>query len=114
MVDAINTVTKSIDEADLSQTQYLQKVRETNREIEKSARDAISNLNSEAEFYKDILAYEELYDDNGNLNDAGKATMQLSIHLYFQLIIVKIPIQTVTKRKNKRKKPLKLLINLPI
>lgn len=79
MVDAINTVTKSIDEADLSQTQYLQKVRETNREIEKSARDAISNLNSEAEFYKDILAYEELYDDNGNLNDAGKATMQLSM-----------------------------------
>lgn len=79
MIDAINTVTKSIDEADLSQTQYLQKVRETNREIEKSARDAISNLNSEAEFYKDILAYEELYDDNGNLNDAGKATMQLSM-----------------------------------
>lgn len=79
MVDAINTVTKSIDEAALSQTQYLQKVRETNREIEKSARDAISNLNSEAEFYKDILAYEELYDDNGNLNDAGKATMQLSM-----------------------------------
>ena len=79
MIDAINTVTKSIDEADLSQTQYFQKVRETNREIEKSARDAISNLNSEAEFYKDILAYEELYDDNGNLNDAGKATMQLSM-----------------------------------
>lgn len=79
MVDAINTVTKSIDEVALSQTQYLQKVRETNREIEKSARDAISNLNSEAEFYKDILAYEELYDDNGNLNDAGKATMQLSM-----------------------------------
>ena len=79
MIDAINTVTKSIDEAALSQAQYLQKVRETNREIEKSARDAISNLNSEAEFYKDILAYEELYDDNGNLNDAGKATMQLSM-----------------------------------
>lgn len=79
MIDAINTVTKSIDEATLSQTQYLQKVRETNREIEKSARDAISNLNDEAEFYKDILAYEELYDDNGNLNDAGKATMQLSM-----------------------------------
>lgn len=79
MIDAINTVTKSIDEAALSQAQYLQKVRETNREIEKSARDAISNLNDEAEFYKDILAYEELYDDNGNLNDAGKATMQLSM-----------------------------------
>ena len=36
-------------------------------------------MNDEAEFYKDILAYEELYDDNGNLNDAGKATMQLSM-----------------------------------
>lgn len=67
MVDAINTVTKAIDEATLSQVQYLQKVRETNREIEKSARDAISNLNDEAEFYKDILAHEDLYDDNGNL-----------------------------------------------
>lgn len=79
MVNVIANVKKNIDAATLSQAQYLQKVRETNREIEKSARDAISNLNSEAEFYKDILAYEELYDDNGNLNDAGKATMQLSM-----------------------------------
>lgn len=79
MVNVIANVKKNIDAATLSQAQYLQKVRETNREIEKSARDAISNLNSEAEFYKDILVYEELYDDNGNLNDAGKATMQLSM-----------------------------------
>lgn len=79
MVNVIANVKKNIDAATLSQAQYLQKVRETNREIEKSARDAISNLNDEAEFYKDILAYEELYDDNGNLNDAGKATMQLSM-----------------------------------
>lgn len=79
MVDAISSVEKNIDAATLSQEQFLQKVRETNAELKEHARTAISDLNDEAEFYQDILSYRDAYDDNGNMTDAGKSRLGLSM-----------------------------------
>lgn len=79
MVDAISSVEKNIDAATLSQEQFLQKVRETNAELKEHARTAISDLNDEAEFYQDILSYKDAYDDNGNMTDAGKSRLGLSL-----------------------------------
>lgn len=79
MVDAISSVEKNIDAATLSQEQFLQKVRETNAELKEHARTAISDLNDEAEFYQDILSYKDAYDDNGNMTDAGKSRLGLSM-----------------------------------
>lgn len=79
MVDAISSVEKNIDASTLSQEQFLQKVRETNAELKEHARTAISDLNDEAEFYQDILSYKDAYDDNGNMTDAGKSRLGLSL-----------------------------------
>ena len=79
MVDAIAEVKKNIESATLSTEQYLQKVRETHFEVSQHARDAISALNDEADFYKEILGYKKMYDKAGNLTDEGKSTMGLSL-----------------------------------
>lgn len=79
MVDTIASVKKNIDDATLSQAQFLQKVRETNEELKEHARTAISDLNDEAEFYQDILSYKDAYDDNGNMTKEGKSRLALSM-----------------------------------
>ncbi len=79
MIDVIANVKKNIDDATLSQAQFLQKVRETNEELKEHARTAISDLNDEADFYQDILSYKDAYDDNGNMTKEGKSRFTLSM-----------------------------------
>ncbi|MBU5479355.1 hypothetical protein KQI69_09070 [Eubacterium sp. MSJ-13] len=57
----------------------MQKIRETNEELREHARTAISDLNDEAEFWKEILNYKDAYDDNGNMTENGKSRLALSM-----------------------------------
>ena len=79
MVDAIQEVKEKIDDATVSEEEYLQKVRETHFDMLQHSRNAISTLNDEADFYKDILAYQDMFDENGNTTDAGKTTLALDL-----------------------------------
>ena len=79
-----------IDEASQSIVEINGEIQDLNNQIRQlkwdefdDARDSVSQLNDEAEFYIDVLSRgDSLFDDNGNIGSAGLATMGLHIQEY--------------------------------
>lgn len=79
-----------IDEASQSIVEINGEILDLNNQIRQlkwdefdDARDSVSQLNDEAEFYIDVLSRgDSLFDDNGNIGSAGLATMGLHIQEY--------------------------------
>lgn len=79
-IQSINDAYDAYEQAQISAEQYRQKAIQANWEIADSARQAIDNLNSEAETYKNIFGYQDMYDKDGKLTDAGTATFALDVY----------------------------------
>lgn len=79
-----------IDDAQQSIVETSGKIQELNNQLRQlkwdefdDARDSVSQLNDEAEFFIDVLSRgDDLFGDNGDISDAGMATMGLRIQEY--------------------------------
>lgn len=79
-----------IDETSQSIVEINGEIQDLNQQIRQlkwdefdDARDSVSQLNDEAEFYIDVLSRgDSLFDDKGNIGSAGLATMGLHIQEY--------------------------------
>lgn len=79
-----------IDETSQSIVEINGEIQDLNKQIRQlkwdefdDARDSVSQLNDEAEFYIDVLSRgDSLFDDKGNIGSAGLATMGLHIQEY--------------------------------
>ena len=78
MNKAIQEAKESVDDYNVSLEETKQKALEADRAIRQSARDRISMIADEAEFYKTIAGYQDQYDKNGNITDAGKVTLTMN------------------------------------
>lgn len=79
-----------IDDAQQSIVETSGKIQELNNQLRQlkwdefdDARDSVSQLNDEAEFFIDVLSRgDDLFSDNGDISDTGMATMGLRIQEY--------------------------------
>lgn len=79
-IQIINDASDAYEQAQINAEQYKQKAIEANWAIADSAKQAIDHLNSEAEAYKSIFGYKDMYDKDGRLTDAGTATFALNVY----------------------------------
>lgn len=77
MQQSINSVKEAIQEATLSLEEYAKAMRELDWEYFDFMQDRISALNDEADFLIDLMSNEDLFDDKGNMTDAGLAVAGL-------------------------------------
>ena len=82
MREAIDDVKESIGEANLQLLKYETSMRELDWSYFDYTRDRVSKLNEEAEFLIDLLSSNNLYQDNGQLNGEGLATLGLRVQNY--------------------------------
>jgi len=80
IIKAINSEADAWEQDRISAEKYKQQAIEAHWEIADSAKQAIDYLNDEAETYKSILGYSDMYDKNGVLTDAGTATFALDVY----------------------------------
>lgn len=71
MQESINSVKEAIQEAELSLKEFEKAMRELDWEYFDFMQDRISALNDEADFLIDLMSNEDLFDDKGNMTDAG-------------------------------------------
>jgi len=76
----INDISDAFEQAGISAEKYKQQVIEADWAIADSAQQAIDYLNDEAETYKTIFGYKDMYDKNGALTEAGTATFALDVY----------------------------------
>lgn len=76
-VAAIDEVSLSLKEATTQMEEYANSIREIDWSIFDMIQKRISNITSEADFLIDLMSNKQLYQDNGQLTDEGKATMGL-------------------------------------
>ena len=72
----------AIDDAEMSILKYANSIRQTEWDYFDYAQDRVSQLTSEAKFLQDLIDGEDMYDSNGNLSDAGTASIGLSAEKY--------------------------------
>lgn len=77
MQTTINDVKESIDEANVSLAEYAKTMRELEWSYFDYAQDRISQITQEADFLINLMSNSDLYDDKGQLNNTGMATMGL-------------------------------------
>lgn len=77
MVNAIDEVTLSIEQANTAIIEYGNSIREIEWEIFDLLQDKISQLTTESEFLINLMSNDNLYDDKGQLTNSGIATMGL-------------------------------------
>ncbi len=82
MQSAIDDVTSSIFDAKKSLVEYNNAIRQINWDAFDRARNDVSNLIDETQFLVDLLKDEDITDDNGNMNDNGKAAQALIAQKY--------------------------------
>lgn len=82
MVDAINSVDNEIEKSQIDIVEYGNKIRELEWGYFDYARDRVSMLNKEANFLIDLLKGGNLYEESGQLNSAGLASMGLYTQNY--------------------------------
>ena len=75
MVASIDEVTLAIAESNTQLIEYQQTIQQLSWEAFDLLQEKISAVTEETEFMIDLLASDKLYDDNGQLTDAGMATM---------------------------------------
>lgn len=77
MQTAINKVTESLQEAEVEVAKLNNEIRQVNWDNFDFLEDRISRVSSEADFLIDLLENEKLFEDNGQMTDAGTSTMGL-------------------------------------
>ena len=77
MINTIDEVTLSIVESQTALKEYEQTLQQIKWEQFDLLQDKISSVVEEADFLIELLSNDKLYDDNGQLTDAGNATMGL-------------------------------------
>ena len=75
MVASIDEVTLAITESHTTLLEYEQTLQQLNWEVFDILQDKISSVTDETEFLIELLSSDKLFDDNGQLTDAGMATM---------------------------------------
>lgn len=82
MQSAIDDCTSSIYDAKKALVEYDNAIRQINWDAFDRTRDDVSNLIDETEFLVGLLKYEDITDNNGNMNDNGKAAQALIAQKY--------------------------------
>lgn len=82
MQSAIDDCTLSIYDAKKALIEYDNAIRQINWDAFDRTRDDVSNLIDETQFLVDLLKDEDITDDNGNINDNGKAAQALIAQKY--------------------------------
>ena len=82
MQASIDDVTSSIFDAKKALVEYDNAIRQINWDAFNRTRDDVSNLIDETQFLVDLLKNEDITDDNGNMNDNGKAAQALIAQKY--------------------------------
>lgn len=82
MQSAIDDCTSSIYDAKKALVEYDNAIRQINWDAFDRTRDDVSNLIDETQFLVDLLKDEDITDDNGNMNDNGKAVQALIAQKY--------------------------------
>lgn len=82
MQASIDDVTSSIFDAKKALVEYDNAIRQINWDAFDRTRDDVSNLIDETQFLVDLLKDEDITDDNGNMNDNGKAAQALIAQKY--------------------------------
>lgn len=82
MQSAIDDCTSSIYDAKKALVEYDNAIRQINWDAFDRTRDDVSNLIDETQFLVDLLRDEDITDDNGNMNDNGKAAQALIAQKY--------------------------------
>ena len=82
MQSAIDDCTSSIYDAKKALVEYDNTIRQINWDAFDRTRDDVSNLIDETQFLVDLLKDEDITDDNGNMNDNGKAAQALIAQKY--------------------------------
>lgn len=77
MVNSIDKVTLSIEEANTALLEYKNNIRETKWEIFDLLQDNISQITDESDFLVDLMSNNKLVDDKGKFTDEGMATIGL-------------------------------------
>lgn len=77
MQSAIDDCTSSIYDAKKALVEYDNAIRQINWDAFDRTRDDVNNLIDETQFLVDLLKDEDITDDNGNMNDNGKAAQAL-------------------------------------
>lgn len=82
MQASIDDVTSSIFDAKKALVEYDNAIRQINWDAFDRTRDDVSNLIDETQFLVDLLKDEDITDDNGNMNNNGKAAQALIAQKY--------------------------------
>lgn len=82
MQTGINDAKESIDKANLSLVKYSNTMREIKWDYFDYAQERISQITSETDFLIDLMSNSNLYQDNGQFNNEGMATMGLNAQNY--------------------------------
>ena len=82
MQGSIDDVTSSIFDAKKALVEYNNAIRQIKWDAFDRTRDDVSNLIDETQFLVDLLKDEDITDDNGNMNDNGKAAQALIAQKY--------------------------------
>ena len=82
MQSAIDDCTSSIYDAKKALVEYDNAIRQINWDAFDRTRNDVSNLIDETQFLVDLLKDEDITDDNGNMNDNGKAAQALIVQKY--------------------------------
>lgn len=82
MQSAIDDCTSSIYDAKKALVEYDNAIRQINWDAFDRTRDDVSNLIDETQFLVELLKDEDITDDNGNMNDNGKAAQALIAQKY--------------------------------
>ena len=78
MVKAIDAVANAIDESTASVLELKKSMEQLNWELFDDALEKIKRINSESDYYIDMMDYQDLIDEeNGELTDYGNATLAL-------------------------------------
>ena len=82
MQSAIDDCTSSIYDAKKALVEYDNAIRQINWDAFDRTRDDVNNLIDETQFLVDLLKDEDITDDNGNMNENGKAAQALIAQKY--------------------------------
>lgn len=82
MLGAIEDTKNAIDEASISVADYANKIREIEWSYFDYAQERVSSMVSEAEFLSSLIEDNGMYDDHGQLSDAGISSIGISAEKY--------------------------------
>lgn len=77
MQQSINSVKEELQESNIELAEFAQEMRELDWSYFDLLQERISSITEESEFLIDLLADSDLFDDKGNITDAGMTTMGL-------------------------------------